>query len=246
MLNPDPNIYLSNDFVVFDFETNMKGDDGSPMPCWKNNKIVCGSWTYGLSGISHNIYGNEFEIPELIEALEKAEFVVGQNGKFDLGWAKRAGLDLRKILLYDTMIAEYVLNGNLRTPLNLDYLAKKYVGYGKEPLVAILMKGGVDPEDMPRSMLVDRCNLDIIQTRDIFLKQRKIMAHRKMLGLIFTRCLLSPVLADIESNGMNLDPDVVSEFYIDRSEKLAIASCELDLFTGGINPRSPKQVKEFV
>lgn len=246
LLNPDPNIYMSNDFVVFDFETNMKGDMYSPMPCWKDNKVVCGSWTYGLSGISHNIYGNEMEQGPLIDALEKAKFIVGQNGKFDMGWGKRAGIDLRKLLLYDTMIAEYVFNGNIRGELNLNFLAKKYVGYGKEPLVAILMKNKVDPEDMPRSMLVDRCNLDIIQTRDIFLKQRKLLQHNHMLGLVYTRCLLSPVLADMESMGMNLDPVVVKATYQERAEKLACAVAELDLFTGGINPRSVPQVRKFV
>lgn len=237
---------MTNDFVVFDFETNMKGDDGSPMPCWPANKIVMGSWTVGMSGVVHHIYGNEIEQAPLIEALEKAKFIVAQNGKFDMGWAIRAGIDLRKLLLYDTMIAEYVMNGNIRTPLNLDYLAKKYVGYGKEPLIALQMKGKVDPEDMCRRWLIDRCNLDVIQTRDIFLKQRNILSLRKQLPLVYTRCLLSPVLADMEHNGMNLDASVVAHTYVARAEKLAIATCELDLFTGGINPRSPKQVKQFV
>ena len=247
LLNPDPEIYMSDNFVVFDLETNTKGDNGSPMPCWKQNSIVCGSWCHGIDGESRNIYGNELEQGDLVDALEKADFIVAHNGKFDIGWMMRAGIDPYKLILYDTMIAEYVLLGNLAMGhLSLEKLSKKYLGYAKDNYIAICMRGGVDPEDMPRSWLIDRCDLDIVMTRDVFLKQRADMKRRGFLGHIYTRCLLSMPLADMERRGMCLDPDVVEELYNDRASKLAEKTAEMDLFTGGINPRSPKQIKQFV
>ncbi|MEE8207690.1 MAG: hypothetical protein V3T88_01845, partial [Nitrosomonadaceae bacterium] len=154
LLSPNPEIYLSDNFVVFDLETNTKGDDRSPQPCWPENSIVCGSWCCGLRGEAHNIYGNELEMGELVDALEAADFIVAHNGKFDMGWLKRAGIDLRKLILYDTMIGEYCLNGNLTLPLSLDALSTKYLGEGKAPYINILMKSGIDPEDMPKSKLI--------------------------------------------------------------------------------------------
>ena len=120
LTSPDPDIYLSDNFVVFDLETNTQGDDRSPQPCWPANSIVCGSWCHSLTGEAHNVYGNEMEMGELVKALEEADFIVAHNGKFDMGWLKRAGIDLYKLVLYDTMIAEYCLNGNLKKPLSLD------------------------------------------------------------------------------------------------------------------------------
>jgi len=246
LINPSPDVYLSDNFVVFDLETNTKGDAGSPLPCWKKNSIVCGSWCIGEHGKVHNIYGNELEMAPLVAALEKADFIIGHNVKFDIGWMKRAGVDLYKLIPYDTMIAEYCKNGNLKTPLSLDALAKKYLGQGKARYIDLCMKGGVDPEDMPKSKLIDRCNSDILQTRALFLLQREDMRKRGLLPHILTRCLLSPALADIESHGMCLDIEGVKTLYNDRATKLAAASAELDLFTGGINPRSVPQVREFV
>ncbi len=90
---------MSDNFITFDLETNMKGDNRSPLSCWKENSIVCGSWTCGPDGEVHNIYGNELELGKLVDALEAADFMIGHNLKFDLGWMKRAGLDLYGVLM---------------------------------------------------------------------------------------------------------------------------------------------------
>lgn len=246
LVSPNPEIYLSDNFVVFDLETNTKGDDGSPDACWDANSVVCGSWCEGLRGKAHNVYGNEMDMGELVDALERADFVIAHNGKFDMKWLKRAGIDLRKLILYDTMIAEYCLNGNLKRPLSLDALSTFYLGISKQPFINILMKGGVDPGDMPKSKLIARCNWDIIQTRNLFLTQLDVICDRGMLGHVYTRCLLSAALADIESKGMHIDADIVNSKYMESATKLAAASQAVDEFTGGINPNSPKQVKEFV
>ncbi len=246
LLAPNPEIYLSDNFVVFDFETNTKGDGRSPDACWEANSLVCGSWCSGLRGEAHNIYGNEMLMSPLIDALEACDFIVAHNGKFDLKWAKRAGIDLRKLILYDTMIAQYCINGNLTKPLSLDALCTEYLGKSKAPYINILMKSGVDPEDMPRSKLIDRCNWDIVQTRDLFLTQLDMVCDRGLLGHVYTRCLLSAALADIESNGMHVDAELVNEKYMNSASMLAAATAAVDEFTGGINPNSPKQVKEFV
>lgn len=246
LLAPDPEIYLSDNFIVLDLETNTKGDGGSPQPCWKANSIVCGSWCHGLKGEPHNIYGNELQLGDLVDAMESADFVVAHNGKFDIGWMKRAGIDMHKVLLYDTMIAEYCINGNRQTELSLNALSTKYLGESKAHFIDICMKGKVDPEDMPRSKLIERCNWDILHTRDLFLTQLDKICKCGLLGHVYTRCILSVALADIESNGMHVDRDAVAVRYRESATKLALATAELDLFTGGINPRSPKQVKEFV
>ena len=246
LINPDPEIYLSDNFLVIDLETNTKGDDGSPDACFKENSIVCGSWCHGLSGEAHNVYGNELEMGQLVQAIEDADFIVAHNGKFDVKWLSRAGLDMYKVVLYDTMLAEYVLNGNRRLPLSLDVLSTKYFGVHKEAFIDKQMKHKVDPSDMIKSKLIARCNWDVLHTRELFLTQLDIICKFNLLGCVYTRCILSPALADIECNGMHIDSDAVGVAYREAAANLASASAKMDLFTDGINPRSPKQVKEFV
>jgi DNA polymerase I-like protein with 3'-5' exonuclease and polymerase domains len=53
-------------------------------------------------------------------------------------------------------------------------------------------------------------------------------------------------LAYIEGNGMCLDKEYVIKVYNDTAYKLAEAKREIDEFTGGINPRSSKQVCSFL
>lgn len=245
LLHPDPLIYLSDNFVTFDLETNTKGDGNSPMPCWSANSIVCGSWCYGKENTAHNLYGNELELDALVTAIEEADFCVAHNGKFDLGWLKRAGINLYKVVLYDTMIGEYVRLGNRKGELSLGKLSEREFGRSKAAYIDICM-GKVDPGDMPKSKLIDRCDTDILMTRDLFLVQREQLHASGLLPCVYTRCLLSPALADIESRGVCVDVQAVETEYRESSIKLAAVVKELDEFSGGINPNSPKQVAEFI
>ena len=180
LLCPNPDIYLSDNFVVFDLETNTKGHDNSPMPCWQENSVVCGSWVCGPDGEVQHIDGNELELGPMIEAMEKADFIVAHNGKFDLGWMLRAGMDISKVILYDTMIGEYVWRGNRpsKGKLSLEYLCQRELGYGKQHYIAVCMSNKVDPEDMPRSKLLTRSDEDVLMTRALFIKQRKFLKDK--------------------------------------------------------------------
>lgn len=272
LLNPDPYIYLSDNFVTFDLETTKKGDDGSPSAVWPENSIVCGSWCWGADGGVQNIYGNEHEMSELVSAIEEADFCVAHNGKFDLMWLIRAGIDLHKIILYDTMIGEYVRLGNRKGegykhpmrwdaesrwgkkyckqrtdgPLALNTLIQRELGAGKRHFIAACMSSDVCPSEMPRSMVLTRCDEDVEYTRDLFLIQRVQLNDLDLLPCVYTRSLLSMPLADIEMNGMHLDKEAVVTEYNDVSLKLAAVTAELDEFMGGLNPNSTKQMKEFI
>ncbi|MEE8599408.1 MAG: hypothetical protein V3S69_07910, partial [Dehalococcoidales bacterium] len=246
LLHPNPDIYLSDNFITADLETTKRGDNGSPMPCWAENSVVCGSWCVGLEGEAHNIYGNEHELAELVTAIEDADFVVMHNGKFDLGWLKRAGIDLFKVVLYDTMIGEYVRLGNRKGELALGKLCEREFGWQKAAYVDICLRTDVQTEDIPKSKLVDRCDTDILMTRDLFLVQREQLHKAGLLPCVYTRCLLSPALADIESMGACVDVEEVEKEYRESSIQLAAVSLELEEFTGGVNPNSPKQMAEFI
>ena len=233
--------YLSEDYTVLDVETTNK-KYGSAQE--KDNSLLMAVWTNG-NAQGYRI-GNEYKFSDMVQQCEDHEFIVAHNAKFELKWLSRMGGDLSKISVWDTMIAEYVIHGNERVPLDLGSVATRYGFPGKEPYIDLCMKNGVCPSVLPQKLVLQRCNYDVWVTKEIFLKQREILRDTGKLGVMMTRCILTPVLADIESNGMFLDSARVEEAYHIAVKEYEEVTTQLDELTGGINYNSPKQMAEYL
>ena len=240
--------YESNNFTVFDFETTNldKGFAGN-----KGNRIVLATWynpstmVSGRHGVCHRI-GGEYELEQLVEAIRSSDFIVCQNGKFEMQWLSRMGVELHKLILFDTMLAEYVWAGNRRTPKDLESLAQKYGVGGKSSIVSNLIKAGVCPSQIPERWLVDYGKQDTWITYQVFLKQREILRKEGLLPVLFTRCLTTPVLADIELAGMHVCKEEVEREYKSTQSAYQDAEERVRSLAGGINFNSPKQVSAFL
>ena len=151
------------------------------------------------------------------------------------------------------MIGEWVLAGNRHIPKDLNSTAHRYDVGEKEGGVSKLIKLGVDTTSIPLEWLSKYCEQDVRITVGVFLKQRQLLSNRQQLHLQYARCLLTPVLADIETNGVSLDKkEVYDEYERVRNE---YESCQRSLQLlyktmggdeAGINWRSRKQVAEFI
>jgi DNA polymerase I-like protein with 3'-5' exonuclease and polymerase domains len=257
LTNLDPRIYESNNYVVLDWETTNldKGFAGNP-----GNRIVLATWFLGKDHRQYNDkllgckrdgvnfkLGNEFEQGELVEAIRSADFIVAHFAKFELQWLVRAGMDISRILPWDTVLGEYVLAGNRRRNNDLDSVAKRRgVGSGKEGLVASLISGGICPSEIPEQWLIEYGCQDTWLVKEVFLQQRKEIADAGLLPVMYTRCLTTPVLADIELNGLQLDSERVKDEYERTAKDYARANGSLATITGGINLNSPKQVAGYL
>ena len=240
--NPDPNIYLSDNYITLDVENTIIDNDGSPLS--KDNSLVLSCWRQG--GVERSIWGNECDIEELLKVISGVDFIVAHNAKHELQWLKRAGLELQSVVVFDTLLAEYVLAGNTTVALNLGAVAKRR-GYGsKDPYVDLCMKAGICPSTLPRSWLKKRCVLDVAQTEGIFKQQLAELQASDKLKTLFTRCLLTPVLADLEFNGMHLDKERVNDAFNTHTRRHSELGRELEAFAGGINFRSPAQLSAFL
>jgi DNA polymerase I-like protein with 3'-5' exonuclease and polymerase domains len=192
-----------------------------------------------------NINNGDSRTPEN-RIIPKRCLLVAHNAKFELGWLIRHGHDLSDVLVWDTMIAEYVLRGNVKAPLDLDYVAKSRGLGAKERIIDILMKGGVCPSDMPEHLLRRRVVQDVETTEALFLQQRAELKERGLLPVMLTRCATTVPLAYIEREGMTLDPDRVQAAHKIVSKDLAEAEQRLATITGGINTRSGDQVATYL
>lgn len=188
------------------------------------------------------------EVPALAVLFRGATrgVLVAHNAKFELQWLTRLGIDTSNFLIFDTQVAEYVLAGNRRRRLGLDATAQRYGLGSKESVIDALLKGGVCPSDMPRHWLVDRVIKDVETTKALAKLQ---IAEAQRLGLlptIFTRCILTPVLADIEGAGITLDHERVKIAHTKAVTRLAEIERDLELISGGINLRSGIQLAELL
>lgn len=246
--NPDPNIYLSNNYVVLDYETTNT-DKGNPR--LRENSIVYSSWKCGpdhpdYTGRATGVYDDEYSQQLLVRAIQSADFVVAQNSKFEIGWTKRIGVPLESTLWYCTILGQYTIDGNRRTQRDLDSLCKRYGIKTKESLVSKLIKGGVCPSEIPKSWLIGYGDNDVDITEELFLKQREELSRRGLLGVAYTKNLFTPVLVDIELNGMFLDRDRVLELYEQTRRELGDVEQSLSQKYGEINFNSPIQIATLV
>lgn len=240
--NLDPKIYSrSRNYLTVDFETTNK-DKGSALN--KNNEIVL--WVARHSNGSIGSGTTRESFTQLIKWINSCDFIICHNAKFELQWLYRSGVDPGSVLVFDTMLAEYVIQGNRKVSLRLDDTAPHYGLGGKEHFVSTLIEGGVCPSEIPPDRLYDYCLRDVEITEQLFLEQLPVLEFDNLLPVVFTRCLTCLVLSDIEFNGMTLDKKRVKEEYDKyRIESQNILG-ELHEITGGINPKSPKQIGEFL
>lgn len=126
----------------------------------------------------------EYSIEEIcrlnIQALNKADIVVGHNIKFDLHWLCNIGVDISNIKqIWDTQIAEFLLMAQ-RNPYNsLNDALQKY-GY---PLKLDGVKTeywdkGIDTDEIPVDILREYLEYDLIGTENVFKEQAKQFGRR--------------------------------------------------------------------
>jgi DNA polymerase I-like protein with 3'-5' exonuclease and polymerase domains len=252
-----PDIYRSHDYVVLDFEIDTShGDYGHPV--FADNAMLLACWTRVVDGEEYHRthWGSEFGMRELVQDCIDADFIVAHQAKYELGWLRRCGLDVSKVVVFDTKIAEYVLLGNLAagdkktgippTSTSLDACCKRRGWEGKDPVVDLMMKGGINPTEIPRPWLEDRCVKDVADTHRLFQEQLVALQKSNRLPVMYTRCILTPALADMEFEGMCLDPERVTEQYASYSGRLNELQREFEAIAEGINWKSPMQVAEFL
>ncbi len=245
--DPQPEVFMSDNYIVVDFETTTK-DNGDPRNADNSLLLACWSRGRGHPRYKHGssyIEGSEYDMQELVEDINLAGFVVAHNAKFELGWLRRCGLELQSVVPFCTQIGEYVLAGNRRWGLSLsDCLRRR--GFGEKDFVGTLIREGVPTELIPFSMLLRYCKGDVRLTEQLFLHQREHLSKRKQLPVTYTRNIFTPVLVDAERRGMALDKDRVTALYKKYHKEFIELSSRFEKITKGINFNSPKQVQEYL
>lgn len=257
ILEPRPKEYLSDRYVVIDFETTTYGKGLAVYP---QNRIVSVAWRIGAGlrelaaqfgwepNQTYYRRAGEYDLGDLVRCVSGAQFVVAHNAKFDLQWLARCGLDLTNVVVYDTLLGEYVLGGNrwMLKQLSLEAVSRRRWGEGKVDLIRKMWDIGIATEDIPESWLEQYTRRDVELTERLLLEQRSELDSLNLLPVLYNRCLLTPVLADIERNGMQLDVNLVRDKYREVEQEFTALERALTDLTGGINFNSSVQIAEYL
>jgi DNA polymerase-1 len=184
-------------------------------------------------------------LPRLKKLLEHpGSFIVGQNIKFDYKILRR--LDVACQPGFDTMIAAWILNADAGT-YNMDRLAETYLNYRTIHYADVVPKGetfdAVDIETATRYAAEDA---DItFRLYEVF---AKMLGERGLEKLFFELEMpLVRVLADMEMEGIGLDPAVLAAYGVELERDLAAIESEIYGLVGReFNINSTKQLQEVL
>lgn len=169
---------------------------------------------------------------------------IGQNLKYDIKVLKKYGVNI-KGFLYDTMIAHYLINPDMRH--NMDILAETYLQYSPISIESLIGKKGRHQLSM-RSVPIEKLKEYAAEDADITLQLKEIF-HQKLTKSntweLF-KTIESPlvaVLTAMEIEGINLDTNFLKQL----SQELSVEAQELQTKIYQIageefNLASPKQL----
>ena len=187
-----------------------------------------------------NIFKPAFENPDSLK--------IGQNIKYDLIMLANYGVSL-KGKMFDTMIAHYVLQPELRH--GMDYLAEIYLKYETIKIEELIGAKGKKQGNM-RTLAPEAVYKYACEDADVTLKLKQALENeletngvKKLFEEI--EMPLVPVLAYMERNGVRIDTEALKETSRHFTARMNQIEEEVHQLAGmEFNIASPKQVGEVL
>lgn len=171
-----------------------------------------------------------------------------QNGKYEHAVCRRYGITLRG-LDFDTFVASYVLDPDARH--GLKDMAQTHLGlvWGR---IEDLIGSGKQQRSMAEVPVADAAGYavhDAVATarlREVFAPEIESEGLQRLFAEV--EVPLVPVLADMESEGIRVDPRVLEDLALHLNRRMTAIETEAVAATGGqaLNLNSPKQLSEFL
>ena len=173
---------------------------------------------------------------------------IGQNLKFDIQVLANYDIEVRG-LLFDTMIAHYLLEPDMRHNMNL--LSEIYLSYIPVHIESLIGEKGNNQKNM-RSVPVEKLKEYAVEDADVTFQLKNIFEPRiKLEGLENLSCdiemPLINVLATMERNGVKLDQEDLKAITINLREDILLLEKEIYSLAGTeFNISSPKQLGDIL
>jgi DNA polymerase I len=188
-------------------------------------------------------------VKELKHVFENEKITkTGQNLKFDILALRRYGIEV-KGELFDTMLAHYLLEPDMRH--NLNYLAEVYLNYSPIPIETLLGKKGRDQRsmgDLDPETVKDYAAEDADIAWQLSLVLRKELDKQGLSDLsVKIEMPLIYVLADMEWSGIRVDDKILHAYARELNQEAQNVEKEIHQLAGiEFNLQSPKQLGEVL
>jgi DNA polymerase-1 len=237
---------LARKEICFDTETT------SINPLDSELVAIAFSWEKGSGFLVHFSESRE-------EAKEKLEILrplfedpgirkVGQNMKFDIQVLGNYGIDVRGSL-FDTMIAHYLLEPDMRHNMNL--LSETYLSYSPVHIESLIGEKGSGQKNM-RSVPVEKILEYAVEDADVTWQLKELFEPRlKAEGLSDLsgniEMPLIKVLAEMERTGIKLNQEDLKFISVSLREEIISLENEIYGLAGTeFNISSPKQLGDIL
>lgn len=229
-------------------------DTETTSPDAMNAELVGMSFSYAENQAYYIPVPEKYEealkvVREFKELLEKEDILkVGQNIKYDMIVLANYDIEVKGDL-FDTMVAHYVLQPELRH--NMDYLAEIYLNYKTIPIEQLIGPKGKNQKNM-RELKPEEVYLYACEDADITLKLKnkleKELKSNNVEELFYKiEMPLVPVLVNIERNGVLLDTESLQQSSAHFTVLMQTLEQEIFELAGEqFNIASPKQVGEIL
>ncbi len=170
----------------------------------------------------------------------------GHNLKYDVHVLRHAGINLRGVA-FDSMIACQLLGYASR---GLDHMAETLLQHKMAPISRLIGQRGSEQATMdqiPLDQITPYAAEDADITLRLYEKLSPMLAEKGMAALAAVEMPLVEVLADMECNGIRIDPDELLRQKNDLAGRIDVLRGQIFEAAGGeFNLDSPKQLAEVL
>ena len=150
----------------------------------------------------------------LQEVLDRATILIGHNIAYDLMWLWECGYKYDGAV-FDTMLAEYIIQRGIKEPLSLEACAERYeLETQKKDTLKHYFAQGVGVDGIPRDELKEYLSADLKATQQLSDKlYRKLNTeeYAKLMDSVILTNKVSVCLAKIYKNGFSVDKNKLTE-----------------------------------
>ena len=187
--------------------------------------------------------------------LDKTSLLIAHNAKHDLMWLWECGF-VYDGEIYDTMLAEYLLDRGQRNPVGLAACAERRgLAEQKEDYLSSCLKKGINTNETSLSKLSLYLRADLRTTCELFHQQQRDFADpasKSLLGIRTVTFETCKTLTEMYMSGIAVDLDALQEVRKEFEHERATIETRLQDKIRGlmgdtpINLRSPEQKSKVI
>ena len=194
---------------------------------------------------SDDLISNHYAVQS---CLDETDVLVCHNVAYDLIWLWESGFKYTKGV-YDTMLAQYVMNKGINNSLSLSHLAEYYkCSYLKQDVLKNYFSKGYSTKEIPRQELETYLIHDVLATKEIYEKQTKKLQNTTLLKTVQLTNEVCIALTKMYKAGFKIDTTALANVKQEFTQEKLQLEKDLQKFTKElmgdtpINLSSPEQL----